>query len=245
MAANRRFIPSNICDRVSGLNVVNAITTALFYRERSGKGQAVEVPMFETMLQFLFADHLGNYTFEPKEEPIGYQRVVNPNRRPHRTSDGGFIALLVYNDKQWQQFFTLLGRPEMIGQGIYATHAIRGENFAEVYGFVGEMIALRTTAEWLDLLGKSDIPHTAVRELESLFEDEHLLAIDYFHEFDHPSEGRIRTTAVPSTWSETPPGLWRHAPQLGEHSVELLREIGYNDAEIETMLQDGITKQTK
>ena len=235
------FIPSNLCDRITGLNVVNGITAALLYRERTGQGQAVEIPMFETLLQFLFADHLGGYTFVPSEPSVGYERIVNPNRKPHRTADGGFIALLVYNDKQWAEFLTLIDRPDLVGQGIFATHAIRGQNFKDVYGFVSDMIASRPTAEWADLLGRSDIPHSVVVELEDLFDDEHLQAIDYFHQFEHPSEGTLRTTAIPSQWSESQPNIWRHAPQLGEQSREVLTEIGYTEAEIGTLVENGVT----
>ncbi|MEM7348279.1 MAG: CoA transferase, partial [Chloroflexota bacterium] len=88
-----KFLPANFCDRVTGLNVVNAVTAALFYRERTGKGQSVEVPMYETMVQFLLSDHLGGYTFEPPTGSPGYARIINPNRRPYATKDG-YLALL-------------------------------------------------------------------------------------------------------------------------------------------------------
>ncbi|MEM7131463.1 MAG: CoA transferase [Chloroflexota bacterium] len=236
-----KFLPSNFCDRVTGLNVVNAVTAALFYRERTGKGQSVEVPMFETMLQFLMSDHLGGFTFEPPEGPPGYARIVNPNRRPYATKDG-HVALLVYNDKQWTEFLHLIGRSELIGQGIFASMATRGQNIVDVYGFVRECLGQRTTAEWLELLGNSDLPHAAVPTLEELFEDEHLQTINFFPEQQHPSEGHIRTTAIPSTWSESQPELHRSAPRLGQHSQEILTELGYSDEEIEQLDESDVTR---
>lgn len=236
-----KFLPSNVCDRVTGLNVVNAVTAALFYRERTGQGQAIEVPMFETMVQFLMSDHLGGYTFEPPEGPPGYARIVNPNRRPYRTQDG-YLALLVYNDKQWVEFLQLIDRPDLIGQGIFANMSVRGQNIVAVYGFVRDSISRRTTIEWLDLLGHSDLPHAAVPTLEDLFENEHLQAVNFFPELHHPSEGRIRTTAIPSQWSVSQPGLHRHAPRLGQDSRDILQELGFSAAEIQTFVEAGTTK---
>ena len=233
------FLPSNFCDRVTGLNMVNAVTAALFYRERTGKGQSIEVPMFETMLQFLMADHLGGYTFEPPEGEPGYERIVNPNRRPFRTKDG-YIGILVYNDKQWVEFLQIADRPELIGQGIFADMSVRGQNIVEVYGFVRECFSQHTTAEWLERLAKTDLPHAAMPTLEDLFEDEHLQAINFFQEQEHPSEGHIRTTAIPSRWSESQPDLRHHVPRLGEDSQDILMALGYSEEEVGEMAAAGV-----
>ncbi|MEM7800626.1 MAG: CoA transferase [Chloroflexota bacterium] len=235
-----KYLPSNFCDRVTGLNVVNAVTTALFYRERHGVGQAIEIPMFETMVQFILGDHLGGYTFDPPEGEIGYARIVNPNRRPFATKDG-FLAILVYNDKQWAQFLTLIGRSELVGTGIFADQATRGLNIKEVYGFVGEVLTERSTAEWLALFKTADFPHAPIEPLEKLLEHEHLTAVNFFEHFDHPSEGPLVTTAIPSQWSHSKPEITRHAPRLGEHSAEILRELNFSEAEIEHFLNSGVT----
>ena len=237
-----RFVPSTMADRITGLNTVNAITTALFYRERTGKGQAVEVPMFESLTQFVLSDHMAGETFEPAIGPMGYARLLAPHRNPYETQDG-YLCLLVYNDKQWRSFFRILGQDDMLETDPrFSTQTSRSENITEIYAFVAEQVRTRTTAQWLAALTDADIPVMPLNTLEGLLTDPHLEQTGFFSTVDHPSEGRIRSMAVPSRWSESPPGEPRPAPRLGEHSVEVLREAGYADAEIDTMLSAGVTR---
>jgi crotonobetainyl-CoA:carnitine CoA-transferase CaiB-like acyl-CoA transferase len=236
-----RYVPINFCDRVTGLNVVNMITAALFHRERSGQGQAIEVPMFETMAQFTLGEHLGGHSFVPAEGPMGYARILNIHRKPHRTRDG-HLALLVYIDKHWKTFFGLIGQPELLQDPRFVTMSARSANIAAVYEWLGEQIALRTTAEWLELLKDADIPHAVSRSIDSLLDDEHLNAVGFFQVLEHPSEGTVRMTGIPSTWSATPLSVRRLAPLLGQHTREVLAEAGYADEAIDSMLARGIAR---
>ena len=236
-----RFVPSTVADRITGLNTVNAVTTALFYRERTGKGQAIEVPMFESLAQFVLGDHLAGQTFDPPTGPMGYARLLAPDRNPYATSDG-YLCLLVYNDKQWRSFFRLLGREEMFeADERFSTQSRRSDHIAEIYAFVADQIRTRTSAEWLAVLTEADIPVMPLHSLESLLADEHLNATGFFTTVDHPSEGRLRSMAVPSRWSESPPGEPRPAPRLGEHSEEVLRAAGYSSAEIDALVTARVT----
>jgi crotonobetainyl-CoA:carnitine CoA-transferase CaiB-like acyl-CoA transferase len=237
-----RYVPINFCDRVTGLNVVNAITAALFHRERSGEGQAIEIPMFETMAQFSLGEHLGGHSFEPPEGPMGYARILNVHRKPHRTRDG-YLAVLVYIDKHWKTFFELIGQPELIHDPVFATMASRSANIAEVYAWLGQIIERKSTAQWLELLKDADIPHAVSRSIDSLLDDEHLKAVGFFQTFDHPSEGRVRMTGIPSTWSATPLSIRRLAPRLGEHTDEVLREAGYSGEEAAQLISRGVARK--
>ena len=240
-AAQPRFVPTAICDRITGLAAVNAVTAALYFRSRTGKGQAVEVPMFETVAHMVLADHMGGRTFDPPEGRSGYGRMLAPHRAPYATKDG-YVCVLIYNDKHWRRFFALIGREDMFeSDARFSTQEARSRNIAAVYAFVAEQIATRTSAEWLRLLKEADIPVTPLNSVDELIDDPHLAAAGFFVSASHPSEGSLRLMAAPGSWSQAPRAELRPAPRLGEHSAEILREAGYTPAEIEAMIAGGVT----
>ena len=236
-----RYVPATLCDRIVGQATANAVLAALVHRGRTGQGQAVDVPMFETMAQFVLGDHFTGRTFEPPLGESGYARVLAKFRTPYATRDG-YICALIYNDKQWKSFLGLIGKPELFASDArFNTHANRAERIEEVYAFVAEEMRRRTTGEWRQLLTAGDIPWMPMNTLDELIDDPHLAATGYFVAVEHPSEGAIRTTAVPTRFSVSQPQMRRHAPRFGEHSAELLREAGYSDDEIARMAADGVT----
>jgi crotonobetainyl-CoA:carnitine CoA-transferase CaiB-like acyl-CoA transferase len=190
--------------------------------------------MYEHLLQMILGDHLGGYTFEPAQGPPGYHRILAPDRRPYQTKDG-YVCALIYNDKQWKGFLELIGKPEMFRSKEYATQEARSQNYVKAYAFVAEELKKRTTDEWLAAFEKADIPVQRMNSLDDIVADPHLAAIGYLKTVEHPSEGRIKVLAVPSEWSETAPEYRRHAPRLGEHTREVLREAGLSDAEIDRL----------
>jgi crotonobetainyl-CoA:carnitine CoA-transferase CaiB-like acyl-CoA transferase len=227
-----RYVPATMADRVVGLYVANAVTAALVHRERTGRGQAVEVPMFESFGQFVLGDHLGGLTFEPPVGPPHYARLMTPDRRPYATADG-HLCVLIYNDKQWASFFRLVGEEERFRTDPrFSTHTGRAAHIGAVYAYVAERMRERTSATWLALLEEADIPVMPLHTIESLVEDPHLSDVGFVSLSEHPSEGTIRTTGAPSTWSEGLPGLRHPAPRLGEHTDAILREAGLTEEEI-------------
>lgn len=240
-AETPRYTPVIIADRSVGLHLANAVCAALYRREKSGVGQRVDVPMFESLLQTVLGEHMGGYTYEPPVAPPGYARMLAKERRPYETKDG-YVCVLVYNDKQWRAFFDVIGRPELLQDPRYATQEARSRDFGGAYALVAGEMKKRSTAEWLAALEAADIPVQRMNSLEDIVNDPHLAAIGYFREVEHPTEGRIRSMAVPSEWSESAPEYRRHAPRLGEHTREVLREAGLADADIERMIAQGAAR---
>ncbi|MCY1232861.1 Acetyl-CoA:oxalate CoA-transferase [compost metagenome] len=198
-----QYVNTILADKVAGLTVAYAIPMALYERERSGQGQAIEVPMFETLVSFLATEQLAGQTFVPPLGPAGYPRVMSAHRKPYRTSDG-HLALLPYTSAQWLRFFDLSGHAGLARDPRYATPAARSANIDALYATLAEIVAQRTTAEWLALLRDADIPHSELPHFDSLVDDPHLRATGMMFEYDHPSEGRLRGVGIPTRFSRTP-----------------------------------------
>lgn len=235
-----RYVPNAVADRVVGMRASTAICAALYERGREGQGQSLEIPMFETMTEFLLGDHMQGKTFEPQLGPAGYQRQLARERRPYRTRDG-YVCALIYNDKQWRAFLRLIEREDLLRDDPrFRSVSSRADNIDQVYGFVAEELATRTSAQWMALFEEGDIPYAPLNDLESIFEDPHLEAVGFFEIREHPSQGPVRVMAPPERFSRTPPNNSRLAPRLGEHTAEILREVGYGQDRIDDLVLRGI-----
>jgi len=240
-APEPRYAPMIVADRSVGQQVASAVSAALYHREKTGRGQRIDVPMYEHLLQMILGDHLGGYTFDPPHGPPGYIRILSPDRRPYETKDG-YVCALIYNDKQWKAFFEAIGRPELISDPLFSNHEVRSKNYDTAYAFVAEELKKRTTTEWIEAFERADIPVQRMNSLEDIVADPHLAAIGYLRTVEHPTEGKIKSLAVPSEWSESTPEYRRHAPRLGEHTREVLAEAGLSQEKIEQLLQSGAAR---
>ena len=234
-----RYSPATMADRIVGLNATHAILAALFHRERTGEGQAIEIPMFETMAQFVLGDHMAGRSFEPPIGPPGYSRLLSPDRRPYQTSDG-YVCALVYSDKQWTAFFRLIGLPNEADRDPRLNSIdARTRNYDFVYDWFSQVMKTRTTAEWIAFFEEADIPHAPLHDLDNLIDDPHLAAVGLLHTMEHPTEGTLRVAGPAATWSKTPPSIRHHPPGLGEHGGEILREAGFGESDIEALIAEG------
>ena len=234
-----RYMPITIADRSVGLYAFGVISAALYGRERTGRGQRIDVPMFETMVPYVLGDHLYGQTFIPAQGDFGYPRLLSPERRPYKTRDG-HVCCLIYTDVQWRAFLKAIGQPALFDADPRFTNiAVRTKHIDALYGMVSDEIASRSTAELQALLDGTDIPVFPMHTFESLLKDPHLHDIGFFSEVEHPHVGTIRQMAVPSEWSGTPPGEATPAPRVGQHSREVLREAGYEDARIDSLVASG------
>lgn len=236
-----RYVPFAIADRMAGVFAANAITTALFHRERTGQGQYVEVPMFEALASLVLADHLQGQVFQPATGAPIYERYAK-TRRPFPTSDG-YICCMIHTDRQWQSFFSLAQRPDLAADPRFAELGGRTRYTDELYGEVAKALVTRSTQRWLKMLQDADIPAMPMHDMESLLNDEHLQAVGLLREVEHPTEGTLRSLTAPTRWSHSVPDHPRAAPRLGEHTRELLAEAGYKPMEIDSMIESGAAVQ--
>jgi crotonobetainyl-CoA:carnitine CoA-transferase CaiB-like acyl-CoA transferase len=214
-----RYAPVNLCDRVAGLYVVISILAALQYRTRTGEGQFVEVPMFESLAQFVLADHSGGRTFAPPIGEVGYKRLLSRTRGPYKTQDG-YLAVVVYTDKHWRAFAKIIGHADLLAPGsIFENFQSRTSHAGEVGAFLAEQLRKRSNAEWFKSLDAADIPNCAVSSIDDLYDDPHLRAVDFFYEENHPTEGLLTSMRFPVKFSRSPATARRAAPTLGEHGV--------------------------
>lgn len=208
-----RYAPTIAADKTTSLYVVGAINAALFHRERTGEGQAIEVPMFESVVSFLAVEHLAGLTFRPPIGPSGYSRILSKHRRPYRTRDG-WIAVLPYNANHWRAFFRTAGREDWANEEAIASDTKRAAMIGTLYERLAACLPEATTADWLARLEALDIPCTRVNRLEDLLEDPHLAATRFFEATDHPTEGPLLQTRPPVKFSCTPAGTTLAAPKL-------------------------------
>lgn len=236
-----RFLPSLFADKATGLHAVYGLLAALLQRERTGEGQFVEVPMLESVVSFNLVEHLYGHVHVPPRGQWGYTRVLTPNRRPFATKDG-FIAIMPYTDKQWPRFFELVGRAELWERWRNSSMQDRTARIDELYATIGELTQERTSAEWMELLDKNDIPCMRVNRLDDLPDDPHLAQVGFFEEREHPSEGRYTSLRHPVRFSAAETPFRHHPPRLGADGRELLAELGIEGAELQQMLDEGALK---
>jgi crotonobetainyl-CoA:carnitine CoA-transferase CaiB-like acyl-CoA transferase len=231
------YVANVLADKVSGLTVLYAILMALLHRERGGEGQEIEVGMFETMTAFALAEHINGAAFAPPlSEPV-YPRAVSPDRRPYRTRDG-HIALLIYNDKQFHAFAELAGGPAWTQDQRFHRMATRAQAIDEFYARVAETVATRDTAFWAEGCERMGIPAARINDTADLLHDPHLEAIGFWQTQETP-DGPLRLPGLP-TWFSATPAEWQGAgPALGEHTREVLREAGYDEAAVAALLASG------
>lgn len=237
-----RFLPTIVADKTTALAVVYAVLAALFQRERSGRGQAIEVPMFETLVSFLSAEHLYGLAFEPPRGSAGYPRVLASQRRPFRTRDG-HLALLPYLDAHWFAFCERVARPDLAADPRFTDLPGRIAHREPFNALLAELVETRSTAEWLALLDGSGVPASPVPTLADLIEDRQLRASGFWELHDHPTLGVLRMPGIPTTFSDTPGSIRRLPPRLGEHSREVLAEAGLDAAAFDALLAAGITRE--
>jgi crotonobetainyl-CoA:carnitine CoA-transferase CaiB-like acyl-CoA transferase len=214
-----------------------SVLAGLVQLEKHGEGCCVETPMFEGMVSFLMTEQLAGETFVPPIGGTGYERLNSPYRKPFATADG-YISILPYNTHHWQKFFELVERPDMINHEVVTDPVKRSANVGSLYKIVNECTPAKSTAEWKAALTEIDVPFAPVNDIASLLHDPHLSSVNFFTEYQHPTEGKLRQPGKPfyiregHSQKDIPP------PALGYDTNTILIELGY-EAEDISALQDS------
>jgi crotonobetainyl-CoA:carnitine CoA-transferase CaiB-like acyl-CoA transferase len=231
------YVATVLADKVSGLTGAYAVMAALYAREKTGHGQEIEIPMFETLVSFTMIEHLCGSLFQPPLGPPEYPRVTSESRRPYRTRDG-HIGVMIYNDKHWRAFFAALGDPEWSRDPMFATMRSRTENIGAVLGRLADVMLTKTTAEWEALFREAEIPAMAIASTQDLLSDPHLVATGFWTERE-TDVGALRFPGIPTGFMGTPGAIGDPGPALGADSLSILAEAGLGEAEIAAMQASG------
>jgi crotonobetainyl-CoA:carnitine CoA-transferase CaiB-like acyl-CoA transferase len=241
-----RYVPMAFADKLCGVSLASAIGMALFRRERTGRGEAVHLPMYETVLSFNLLDHMWTFSLagggDGIDSFIGYPRTLSRHRRPYPTQDG-FICLLATTDEQWRRLFAVFDRPEMVRDARFRTLPERSANIDALYTLLAEMLGEHSTAECQRRLEQADVPSGPMLDAASLPEDPYLRETEFFQDVTHPTEGKLHTPSIPVAFAEAPGTIRRHAPGLGEHTEEVLRDLGYGAEKISAIVAAGAARR--
>jgi len=236
-----RYLPTIIGDKVSGLHLALAVLAAVTNRLQTGNGCYIEAPMFESMVSFLMVEQLAGQSFEPPLGGIGYERLLSPNRKPFRTLDG-YISILPYNSKDWTSFLTLIDRTDISNAEWVTNSVLRSKNIDQLYKIISDATSKQTTKQWLESLKTLDIPCSEVKRMDELLSDPHLQEVNFFHESDHPTEGRLRSVRSPFRVRGFKEYEDKSAPALGEDTINVLQNAGLELDRIKELELNGIIR---
>lgn len=234
-----QLIQSAIVDKTTGTTAAGAALAALYARDRpggTGKGQRVDVPMIDAWATNSLADMMPVDSFVPNTMPDARPLAV---LRTFETRDG-FVVGMALQDNHFQNLCHALECTELLEREGMRNLGERVNDFGPWLDAIGEVMRRFTTSELLARLDAAGVPFGPVKTVREFAEDPQAKHNRTIFDAEHPDAGTLRYVRYPGHFSETPAALYRHPPRLGEHSRDVLREIGYSDAEIEGLLKDSV-----
>lgn len=237
-----QMIRTIVADKTTAIFAAQAVTAALFARERTGEGQHIRLAMLDTMIAYLWPEAMTQYTVVGREAT-----TPDPTARPDlifETVDG-YITVGTISDSEWQGFCAASGRPGLAEDPRFNTPGGRAVNATERILLMAEIIKERPTAEWLRRLDANDVPSAPVLRRNEVIANEQVVARELIVELDHPDIGRVRQPVPAARFDRTPAQIHGPAPRIGEHSAAILAEIGFGAAEIEQLATEKIVRLVK
>ena len=223
-------------DKLTAITASQAITAALLARERIGRGQHVRLSMLDSVLAFLWASDMGGQTIV--DRPVAPQEAASFIDLIYETRDG-YITVAAMGDNEWEGLCRAVGHPEWLDDKRFKTPALRDENVNERLELTQSALMEKTADEWLDILPEHDVPCAPALTRHQVIEHPQVVASEVLIVSDHPVAGRLRQTRTAARFEGTPPGPPRGAPRLGEHTSEILLELGYSRAAIGSLRAQG------
>jgi crotonobetainyl-CoA:carnitine CoA-transferase CaiB-like acyl-CoA transferase len=237
-----QMIRTIVADKTTAIFAAQAVTAALFARERTGEGQHIRLAMLDTMIAYLWPEAMTQYTV------VGHEATTaDPTARPDlifETADG-YITVGTISDSEWQGFCAASGRPGLVEDPRFNTPGGRAVNATERILLMAEIIRERPTADWLQRLDANDVPSAPVLRRNEVIANEQVLARELITELDHPDIGLIRQPVPAARFDRTPARIQGPAPRIGEHSAAILAELGLEVAEIERLAAENIVRLAK
>jgi formyl-CoA transferase len=227
-----------IADLAAGLYAANAILAALLVRERSGAGQYIETSLFEAALALSVWEATEFFATGDIPRPCGSAHRLNAPYQAFRTKDG-YITLAAITSQQWERLCAVIGGEDLVADARFATNRARMANLPALVEAIEAALAARTTGEWVERMLAAGVPAGPIHDYGQVFGDPHTISRRMVEELEHPIEGRIRTLGFPIRMSGTPPRVRRPPPLLGEHTAELLRELGFEAGAIDASAAAG------
>lgn len=236
-SARPRLVRTIVPDKLSGYVCAQAITAALVARYRTGKGQAITLNMLDAVLSFLWQSDMGGHTFVGDE--IASDKAQSFIDLIYETQDG-YITVAVNSDKEWRGLCAAFKKPEWVEDPRFKTAKLRHQNIDERLNATQSVLKTNTSAHWLSELENHDVGCAPVLTRKGVIDHPQVRANGKIVEYDHPVAGRIRQTTQAATFSDTTRETWHGAPVYGQHSEELLIELGYDPATIRELISDGV-----
>jgi crotonobetainyl-CoA:carnitine CoA-transferase CaiB-like acyl-CoA transferase len=218
-----RVVKNILADKVTAMTGVISILAALHSAREDGCGQHIEIAMIDAVAYYLMGDTLGNNTYLPHKPGV---RPIKGSPDPLKTADG-YIVIAPLSDKHWEALLKGIGHTEW-----FDGDDSRAEKVRKAMWKIIELFPSKPSAHWLEIIEKADVPCGVVNDYDTIWNDPQFVANETFPEYEHPKAGKIRTVRSPAKFSRTKPELWRHAPELGEHTDAILADFGFSKGEI-------------
>ena len=234
--ARPRLIRTILPDKLTAVVASQAITAALLTRERTGKGQHVRLSMLDAVLNFLWASDMGGQTYV--DDPVSNQAAASFIDLIYKTKDG-FMTVSTMGNKEWLALSRAFKRPDLLEDSRFKTPQLRDQNVNERLALVQAELKTKTTAKWLEIFEKEEVPAAPALTRQEMIEHPQVTASEILVEYDHPVAGRLRQTRTAARFEGTPPGPPQGAPRLGEHNTQILMELGLSEDEIIELSECG------